>query len=451
MPILASREESATRTTLDIEVPAEEVGKTVAAVTRAYARRAAIPGFRKGKAPESVVQKRFGDQIREDVLERLLPEALAAAVEEKRLSVLGRPQIQDLQWEAPGAIRFSARLELKPPVDPGTYRGVPIEDRPVEPDEDDVARVIDRIREAHAEFHPLEGRPAGPGDFAVADISGTFVEILAPGQNPKTFRDEKVTLEVGHPDSMPEINDALRGAAVGETRRFRKNFPDDFPNEEFRGKTVDYELTVAALKEKKLPPLDDEFASAVSQGDTLEALRGKVRARLRQEKESDRRRHFRRAILDVLLAGREIPAPDVLVESETAAALRDYARYLSASGVDPQKEDWEKLREEARPGAVRRVREYLVLDAIAEREGIAVTETELEAEFKRAAAQRGVEPSVLREQMVEAGGIDSLRDELRLAKVVDLLIGSAKVLPSKTGPQSQVPGSDRSPDLRPET
>jgi len=436
MAILAARDESATQTTLDIEVPAEEVGKTLAAVTRTYARKASIPGFRKGRAPEAVVQKRFGGQIREDVLERLLPEALAAAVEERKLAVLGRPQIQDLQWNAPGAIRFSARLELKPAVDPGAYRGIAVEDRPVEPGEEEVSRVIDRIRDSHAEFHPLEGRVAAPGDFAVADIEGTFVEILAPGQNPRTFRDEKITLEVGHPDSMPEINEALRGAAVGETRRFRKAFPEDFPNDQFRGKTVDYAVTLAALKEKKLPSLDDEFAAAVSAGDTLETLRQKVGTRLRQEKESDRRRHFRRAILDALLAGREVPAPDVLVESETVAALRDYARYLSASGVDPKKEDWEKLREEARPGAVRRVREYLMLDAIAEREGVSVTDTEFEAEFKRAAAQRGVEPAVLREQMAKAGGIDALRDELRLAKVVDLLIASAKVLPS--GTRSQV-------------
>jgi trigger factor len=120
----------------------------------------------------------------------------------------------------------------------------------------------------------------------------------------------------------------------------------------------------------------------------------------------------------------------VLVESETAAALRDYARYLAASGVDPEKEDWPKLQEEARPGAERRVREYLILDAIAEREKIEISDTEFEAEFKRAAAQRGVEPAVLREQMAKAGGLDALRDELRLSKVVDLLIANAKVLPS---------------------
>jgi trigger factor len=430
MAILATKDESTTRTTLEIEVSAEEVEKAFAAVTRAYAKKASIPGFRKGHAPAEVVSKRFADQIKEDVLEALLPDALASAVEERKLAVLGRPHIEDLRWEPPGPLRFSARLDLKPPVDPGEYRGLPVEDQPVEPADEDVASVLERIREAHAEFHPVEGRPAAPGDFAVADIAGSFVEILAPGQNPRTFRDEKLTLEVGHADSMPEINEALRGALPGDTRRFRKSFPDDFPNDEFRGKTVDYEVTLAALKEKKLPALDDDFARAVSEGDTLETLREKVRTRLRHEKEADRRRRFRRAILDSLLSRREIPAPEVLVESERTAALRDYARYLASSGVDPEKEDWTRLAEEARPGAERRVKEYLLLDAIADREGIEVTETELEAEFKRAAAQRGVEPAVLREQMAKSGGIEALRDEMRLAKAVDLLIDSAKVLPS---------------------
>ena len=155
-----------------------------------------------------------------------------------------------------------------------------------------------------------------------------------------------------------------------------------------------------------------------------------MRARLRHEKEASAAARSAARSSTRCVAQSDIPAPEVLVESETTSALRDYARYLAQSGVDPEKEDWEKLQAEARPGAERRVREYLLLDAIAEREGIEVTETELEAEFKRAAAERGVEPAALREQMAKAGGIEALRDEMRLAKAVDLLIASAKVLPS---------------------
>jgi trigger factor len=276
----------------------------------------------------------------------------------------------------------------------------------------------------------VEGRRAAAGDFAVADVAGRFIEILQPGQNPRTFRDEKLTLEVGHADSMPEINDALAGALPGETRAFRKSFADDFPNEEFRGKTVDYEVTLVALKEKRLPEFDDEFARAVAQAESADVLREKVRANLRQEKEAARRRKFRRDILETILSRTSVPAPEVLVESEVVSSLRDYARYLATNGVDPKEADWDKLREDARPGAERRVREYLVLDAVARREGISITETELDAEIKRAAARRGVEASELKAQLAKNDGLDALRDEMRLSRTLDLLISSARVLPS---------------------
>ncbi|HLN93270.1 MAG TPA: trigger factor [Thermoanaerobaculia bacterium] len=430
MVLLSSRDESQTRAVLDIEVPAEDVERTYGAVARAFARQAALPGFRRGHVPESLVQQRFAGEIREQVLERLLPEALSSAIEEKNLSVLGHPHVENLEWNPPGPIRFSARLDLKPAVDPGEYRGIPVEDVSVEPSEEELSQVIDRIRESHAEFHPIEGRAAAAGDFAVTDIAGRFIEILEPGQNPRTFRDEKLTLEVGHPDSMAEINEALMGALPGEARSFRKSFADDFVNEEFRGKTVDYEVTLVALKEKRLPAFDDDFARAVAQSESAETLREKVRANLRQEKESARRRKFRRDILETILSRASVPAPEVLVESEAASSLRDYARYLAANGMDPKEADWERIREDARPGAERRVREYLVLDAVARREDISVTDTELDAEVKRAAVRRGVEASALREQLAKNDGLEALRDEMRLSRALDLLISAARVLPS---------------------
>jgi len=430
MVILSSTEDSPTRTTLQIEVPVEDVERAFRSVTRAYAERAAIPGFRKGHAPETVVQKRFASGIREDVLERVLPDALASAVEEKKLAILGRPRVEGLSWDPPGPIRFTALLDLKPPIEPGEYRGIPVQDISVEPTEAEVSEILNQLRDRHAEFHPIEGRPAAAGDYAVADVKGSFVEILEPGQNPRTFRDEKLTLEVGHADSMPEINEALRGAAPGETRRFRKSFPEDFPNEEFRGKTVDYEVTLVALKEKRLPELNEEFARLVGENETAEGLKEKARAGLRREKEAERRRRFRRTILDAILARARVPTPEVLLDSEIDGSLRDYARYLAANAVDPKTADWEKIRQEARPGAERRVQEYLLLDEIARREGIEISDTELEAEFKRAAARRGVDPATLREQMAEANGITALRDEMRLSRALDLLISAARVLPS---------------------
>ncbi len=430
MAVRNSREESETSTILDIEVPAEDVERAYGAVARAFARRAAMPGFRRGHVPEHLVAQRFAGEIREEVLERLLPAAISSAIEEKKLVILGAPRIENLEWSQPGPIRFSALLDLKPAIDPGEYRGIPVEDLSTEPSEEEVTGVLDRIRQSHAEFHPIEGRPAAASDYAVADVAGRFVEILQPGQNPRTFRDEKITLEIGHPDSMPEINEALTGSLPGETRSFRKSFGDEFGNENFRGKTVDYEVTLVALKEKQLPPLDDEFARAVAQVESAEALREKVRSNLREEKGASRRRKFRHDILGAILSKTKVPAPEVLVQSELNASLRDYARYLAANGIEAKEVDWDKVKEDARPGAERRVREYLALDAVAVREEIAITDTELEAEIKRAAARRGVETSELRERLAKNDGLEALRDEMRLSRTLDLLISSARVLPS---------------------
>ena len=147
MVILNSQEDSPTRTILEIEVPSDEVEKTWQAVTRAYMKRAAIPGFRKGHAPESVIAKRFSGEIREDVLERVLPEALGSAVEERKLAVLGRPRIEELTWDPPGPIRFRARVDRKPQIDPGEWRGIAVTDIAVEPTAQEVDRLIDRLRE----------------------------------------------------------------------------------------------------------------------------------------------------------------------------------------------------------------------------------------------------------------------------------------------------------------
>ena len=164
---------------------------------------------------------------------------------------------------------------------------------------------------------------------------------------------------------------------------------------------MDYELTLVALKEKRLPELNDELARSVGEGETVEAFGRRSAQSLRREKEAERRRKFRRTILDTLLSRVAIPAPEVLVESETDGALRDYARYLAASGDRTRRRrTGRRLRQDARPGAEKRVREYLLLDAIARREKVEVTDTELEAEFKRTAARRGADPAALREQLV---------------------------------------------------
>ena len=439
MEIRSYTEPSDSRRVFEIEIPTEEVDRARRGITRNYARRASLPGFRKGKIPESVVARKFADEIREELLENLIPDALGHAIAEKGIQPIGRPRIEDLTFEEGKPLAFRANVDIRPPIDPGEYAGLHLTDVDVEPTADEVEGSLSRIRESHAEFLPIEGRAARDGDYAIADVADRFVEVESPilytadgstiadEKAGEWHRDEKVTLEVGHPDSMPEINDALRGASPGETRPFRKTFPPDFPNAKYAGKTVDYEVTLVALKEKKLPELDDAFAAHVASGLTLSELREKVTESLRAEKEAGRRRKFQRELLENLVSRVPAAPPEALVEAEVESALEEYAGYLSAGGMDPKDADWDKLARDARPGAERRVKEYLVLDEIARREDLPVTDTEVDAEIKASAERRRVEFAPLKERLVREGRIGSVRQEIRLQKAVTWLIDHARI------------------------
>ena len=446
MTILNYSEVSESRRVFEIEIPSDEVEEARRGITRNFARRASLPGFRKGKVPESVVAQRFASEIRDELLEHLIPDALGSAIAEKGVQPLGRPRIEDLRFEEGKPIAFRANVDVRPAIDPGDYSGIPIHDVSVEPDESEVDQTLSRIVESHAEFLPIDGRPAQNGDYAIADVASRFVELQSPvlytgageaiaEEKPGEWeRDEKITLEIGHPDSMPEINQALLGASPSEIRKFRKTFPADFPNEKYAGKTADYEVTLVALKEKKLPALDDEFARHVGSAASLAELKDKVRAGIRSEKEAARRRKFHREILDNLLSGVKIAPPEVLVEAEVESALEDYAGYLQSRGVDPKEADWDKLASDARPGAERRVQEYLILDEIARREDLSVADTEVDAEVRDSAARRNVDFAQLRERLEKNGRLGSVRQEIRLQKAMSWLIDHAAVAPVTAAP-----------------
>ena len=439
MEIRNYSEPSESRRVFEISIPSDEVDKARRGITRNYARRASLPGFRKGKVPEAVVARKFADQIREELLESLIPEALGHAIAEKGVQPIGRPRIDDLKFEEGQPLAFRADVDVRPPIDPGDYAGLRLSDVEVEPTPEEIDAAVARIRESHAEFLPIEGRAARDGDYAIADVADRFVESAGPvlytadgsavaeEHSGEWHRDEKITLEVGHPDSMSEINDALRGASPGETRSFRKTFPPDFPNAKYAGKTVDYEVTLAALKEKKLPDLDDAFAGHVAEGSTLAALREKVVAGIRADKEALRRRKFQRELLDNLVSRVSFAPPEALVEAETESALEEYAAYLSGNGMDPKEADWDRLARDARPGAERRVKEYLILDEVARRENLPVEDAEVDAEVRSSAARRGVDPEVLRERLVKDGRLGSVRQEIRLQKALAWLIDHARI------------------------
>jgi trigger factor len=425
-------DESPTKKSLTVEIPAEEVRRVTDKTARTLARQIEIPGFRKGKVPPELVRKRYADALKSEVVEHLVQEAVAGVLKEHNLVPLGAPKVGEVKFEFDAPLSFSVDLEVRPPVAPKDYRGLKVPAGSSTPTAEEVASVLERLREGHAHFDVIEGRPAADGDFALVDIKGTF-----PAGDGKDFEAEKTLVEIGGERTLPELSAHLRHAEAGASVSFQKDFPSEAQDPAFAGKTVLYNAHLVALKSRALPPLDDDFARTVltphdgeaPEGANLALLNEKVTDSLTKDKELALRETRRRALLDGLLALNDVAAPESMVESEIDAALREYARHLTRQGVNLKeaKLDWNSLRGEARDGAVRRVKEYLLLDAIGEAESVSVTDTELDAELKRRSQAAGMSFAELKGALVKAERLEGLREEIRIERVLDFLLSEAAV------------------------
>jgi trigger factor len=428
-------EESPTKKSISLEVPADDVKRATERAVRAIAKQVRLPGFRPGKVPPALVRKRFESEVKSEVLDTLIQETVAEALREKKLVPLGRPKIEDLKFELDAPLSFRVDLEVRPRVAPADFRGLKVPTEPTTPTDEEIDGVVGRIREGHATYEPIEGRPAMDGDFALVDVKGSF-----PYGDGQDFNADKQLVEIGGEETMPEMSAHLRNAEPGVTVSFQKDWPAEAPDSAFAGKSVLYSVSLIALKQRVMPALDDELAKLAltprdgeaPEGANLAMLREKVKESLVREKEQALREKRRRAALDGLLALNPVDAPDSMVDAEVDSALREYARYAARQGVDLKEAqiDWNNLRNEARPSAVRRVKEYLLLDAIGDTEKVEVTDTELDAELKRRASAMDVTFSQLKAALVKNERLEAVREEVRIEKVLDFLLSEATAAPA---------------------
>ncbi len=422
MPITSFQDESITKKSISFEVPAERTNEVVGEVVRAYRSRASIPGFRKGHVPDKVVRTRFADEIRQEALDRLIPEELFAGLKEKGLEPVVSPSVIDLHFHDGEPLTFKATVEVRPPIELGVYRGLPVPAASVEPNEEDIREALRGLAEPSAQYIPVENRPALRGDYVVADVHGTF-----PNGDGEEFSNPKVFLELGNEKNFEEINDLVPGRNHGEKVIFDRTFEADFPNPELAGKTIHYEFTILEVKEKQLPEPNDEFAKSSGLAENAAELREKVVVSLRRHKEDAARQAARRAILDRLRETHTFEVPEGLVDEEVDTTLRRTAGELARQGVELAKAglDWKKLREEARKGATQRVAERLILDAIAIKEEIQVTDTELDSEIRRMARDLEKEPVEFKHDLQHRGLLEDLKADIRRAKIMGELVSSS--------------------------
>jgi trigger factor len=416
---------------IELEIPAENVQKATEKVARDIARIARIPGFRPGKAPVTLVRRRFADDIQGEVVQSLVPEYLEKALDEKKLVPVTRPEVDKVEFKEGEPLRFRAIFEVLPEFELGDYKNLTIQVDEVEVGDAQVDKTLEEMRERAATFVPVEGRPAQDGDHVLIKLSG----VPAEGGDP--VQADNILVNIGAEETLASFTENLRGANAGEKRQFEARYPDDYPDEKLAGKTYNYSVEVQGIKEKKLPELNDEFAkdAAASAGPdaanitTLDELRKKIRENLDAAKEQQQNSQAREKILAELVKQHDFPVPEALIEGQMDTRLERMARSLAAQGVDPRavNVDWVSLRRRQRDNAVNDVKAELLLDRVATAENIDATDEDVEKEIAKLSEQSGESATALRARLTKQGALDRIKSKLRSEKTIDWLYRTARI------------------------
>ena len=415
--------EESCRKELDLEIPAEEVSKATEKVAKEFARVARVPGFRPGKAPITLIKRRFADDIKGEVLQTLVPERVEKAVAEQKLTPVSQPQVEKLDYQEGQPLKFRASFEVLPEFSLGNYKSLEIEMPEMAITDESVANTLAEMQQRAATFAPVEGRVVQDGDFVQIKLHGT------PEGGGDPLQADSVLCHIGAEETMQPFNENLRGANVGDHKNFDVEYPSDYPDAKLAGKKFHYAVDVLGIKVKVLPELNDEFAKDVSEASSLDELKKKVREGLEHERDHRKTELQRERILAELVKLHDFPVPESLVEHQMDVRLERVVRSLAQQGVDPRavNVDWVSLRRRQAERGRDDVKAELVIDRIASEEKIDVTEEELQHELEHMASHSGESAEAIRARLTKQGALDRMRAKLRSDKTVDWLAQNAHV------------------------
>jgi len=415
--------EATCRRELELEIPAEDVSKATERVAKEIARVARVPGFRPGKAPVSLIKRRFADDIKGEVLQSLVPEKVEKAVAEQKLSPVSQPQVDKLDFNEGQPLKFRAVFEVLPEFELGKYKGLDIEMPAMEVTGEDVSKALEETRERAAAFAPVEGHAVENGDFVQLKLAGTPEGVGDPIQA------DSVMCHVGAEETMQPFNENLLGATVGDHKTFDVDYPADYPDAKLAGKKFHYDADVTGIKIKKLPELNDDFAKDVSDAATLDELKSKIRESLEHEREHRRKDLQREKIIFELVKGHDFPVPESLVEHQKDVRLERVVRSLAQQGVDPRAVnlDWVSLRQRQEDRAKEDVKAELIIDRIASTENIDVSEEDVQHEIEHLGGHSGESAEAIRARLTKQGALDRMKAKLRSDKTLDWLAQNANV------------------------
>ena len=415
---------------LTIEVDAAKVND---AIKKAYDKnkgKMSVPGFRKGKVPQAMIEKMYGPEVfYEDAANFLIPDAYAEEVEAaKDLEVVSQPKIDVVQMEKGKNFIFTAEVALKPPVDLGKYKGVKIEKIDTEVTDEDIDKEIKREQEANARTITVEDRPVKDGDTAVIDFEGFIGDEAFEGG-----KGENYPLVIGSGSFIPGFEEQLIGKNSGDDVDVKVTFPEDYNAKDLAGKEALFKVKINEIKEKELPELDDEFASEVSEFDTMAEYREDVKKNLAEKKEKEAKDKKEDAVIEAIIKDSKMDIPEAMVETQARTMVNDYARRLQSQGMSLEQYfmftglDMDKFTDQMKEGARKRIESRLILEAVVKAENFEVTDEEYEKELERIAGESKMEVDKLKEYIGDDEyGKKQIIDDLKIQKAVDFVVDNAK-------------------------
>ena len=410
---------SNTKREIQVEVPADEVSRETDTLIQKYQKLARLPGFRRGHVPASIIRQRFGEEIKSEVVDALVPRYFRRETDKQGLIPVSQPRVTDLHIHEGEPLRFKASFDVLPEIKVEGYKELRADKPEILVKDEEVEQALKSLQEQHATFTSVEGSPLADGDFAQVSLDGNPKE----GQDKPVHMDD-ILVEIAGKNTVPEFTENLRGASAGDIRTFDVVYPQDFSDQRLAGKTLTYTVQVHAIKQKNLPELNGDFAKQLGEFKDL----AEVRQKIRDGMEADRKREAERQVKDKLVAElirrNEFEVPEALVDRQVDLRLERGLRALAAQGMkaeDIKKMDLNRLRAGQREQAVQEVKASLLLDKIAQEENIQVSDAEIDREVEIVAKQAKQTPEAIRARLTRDGALDRIRNRIRNEKTLDFL------------------------------
>jgi trigger factor len=422
---------------LQIELPPEEVAKEWDAIANSFVRFAKIPGYRPGKAPRAVIDKRFRKEIQDELTKKLVSKSYHDAVEKEQLRVASLTNIEDIQFGEDKSMRFRATVVIAPEFELPDYKNIPVQLPDTKVSDAEVEEALERLREQSADFVDVPGRGLRMGDFAVLDFEGSVdskpISEIAPQASNNLQGGKKFWLHLAPDNFLPKFCEQLVGQKPGETRLVIVEFPADFPVKELADKKADYAVTVREIKEKVLPPIDDALADKIVTGKTLVDLRQLLERDIEHAKEHDVERAKESQIMKYLHERIQFELPPALLQNETRRALAELVQRNREHGVTDEmlKEKERELIDGAAGVAAHRLRTNFILHRIAECENIQVAKEDVDLRIRQEAGRYDISPEKMRKELQQKDVLDDVAEQILLGKTLDFLKANVSVEPAQ--------------------